>query len=1002
MWPPGITEIIQCLKEFTIEVPETKILTNAIDVDQQGNIQTLDNTYVFYEKCWVCFQILDKQQDIYTPTTMLYLRYCKLLLKNPFLNSITDFHKVHNAILYGDGWPAVEKRDVALVYKGVNSAHIDTRNTQIDAKVQKKTRKSTEEVDTNIKITNKVKKKKYRFRFRDTCLSTWQTNIRNSLMKLLHAYISPNKPSYKLMGWMFIETLYNDSYFALRQSPVYPINTTVRQYCENIVQKFEDQEMIIQICENKSRAIFNNGNIIKEYDDFIIYNHGNSTNTVHFKYNIHRPYTLNALPFVGCLFLFLIKQDTTTTHLQISSKILELLLQDDLFVQLSYCKDGKEHYNQFIKGLASATKQNTNGKPFNIFQDIIHFKRNTYYDGETGTYELKPTLTFKNNKGIYVIKDDTTNDILYRYTNLVDPPLTKDFLINDQFCEIITLSNVEGCPDVGRWVHDSVINACALEANITYAKALLYLCKKNIDIPIDKLSKVFEEEKNSFLSNNYVNINSVSIIIDQIYYKHVIEKNPHQLIEINNMKFIFISSQFEYISQDITDITIGQDMLKKLNSDLYLKIISGDTSNFTLKTILDFDFVYFQAVSKATITAPYNKLANDMLKLIYYIKMNYDTSPLVKYLVNKLNKTTLLYKSNTSISLYQHLYNLLHEHCMEKNNVDNILSTGTYIYFQYDSELLLYTFTQSDYIKEAIEPETLLKNHEYIDFIELILQTNPLHNIDKEIVQKRICDWITSFSRKQHQSFMNQLLQKVEYYLLHIWNVYLSGYKSIILLNMKAEEAIINTIIHKVIKKPIATKTLQPQNQLNWVEELTQYFPKKLCVENAIHLSSKSNELMCILHNVLYSYNSLEDYLIGEWIKTQLLGFSFLKEQKGVVLIVIHSNIVTDIYGDFNIYNKLINSNYDISNIKKHPFLRVLHEILFNRNVDNIGSFTWFLTKIWNTDRKYTNFKITLNVPLTPNNLENFKDYMTLDKSNNDMLYVCNIHESLFRDLFHY
>ena len=203
-----------------------------------------------------------------------------------------------------------------------------------------------------------------------------------------------------------------------------------------------------------------------------------------------------------------------------------------------------------------------------------------------------------------------------------------------------------------------------------------------------------------------------------------------------------------------------------------------------------------------------------------------------------------------------------------------------------------------------------------------------------------------------------------------------------------------------MIKKSISTKT-----SLNWTDELTQYFPNKQCIENAIHLSSKNNESMCILHNVLYSYASFEDHLIGEWIKTQLLGFCFLEEpdklNNHVSLIVMFSNITTTININ-NVYTKFINSNYNLTDIKNHTFFKELNNILFNHNVDNIGYFTWYVTKIWNTDNRYANLKIKLNVPFTPDNLEDFKDSIKLIKSNNDMIYLCDINESLFRDLFHY
>ena len=999
MWPPNITDIVECLKKFTMNETKTNIFTNATDTDQQGNIKVLDNTYITYDKCWLCSVVVDRQIDIHTPSTVLYLRYCKLLLTNPFLNRFTDFDKMHNIVLYGDSWPEVEQSDSSLLYKG-EKRNLYPMVTEMETvkQGQKRAKDPTQEEKTDQKkITKKNLKKKYRFSFRDTCLSTWQSNIKNSLAEFVHLYISPDNPSYKILGWMFIEALYNDDYFVLRNSPIYPVNTTVRQYCENIVHKFTINEMIVQICENKSDVMFDNANMVKEYNDFRIYHHGN-INTIHFKYDVIRPYTVNDLPFVGCLFLLLIKQDRVNTPIQLSTKILERFLQDDLFMHLSYSTDSKEYYQQFIKGLASATKQDTTGKPFNIFQDVNQLRKNIYYDIKTMTYTFKPSLIFKNNKYICVIKDDETDTILYRYTNLIDPPLTKDFIINDQFRKIITLSNVEENSDVGRWVDEAVLNLCAVEANLSDAKVLLYLCEKDIEIPIDILSKVLEQKRNSFLVNNYIDLNHVSKIVDQVYYRCIIEKNPDQLIVINNMKFIFINNRFEYISQDdMITLNIADDMLVELNSDLYLKIVKGDTSKFTLKTIFDFDIRYFQAISKA---ASPQKSANNMLELIHYIKINFDTNPLITYLVNTLNKTALLYANNTSISLHQYLYKLLQEHTKERNNPNNILSMGRYIYFQHDSKILVYTLTQNNYIQEAIELHILFETHKYLDVINFILQNNDsLYNIDKEIIQKRIYDWIPSFSKTEHLSFMDQLFQNLEYYLLNIWDIYIVDYKSIILLNTQGEDALTNIIVNKVIKK---SKLQQSQHELNWANELAIYFPNKLHIKNAIHLSSKRNELMCILHDVLYNFNSLEDYFLGEWIKTQLIGLRFLILNGHVVFLVIYSNVDTNICS-FNTCKKIINSNYDIANIKSHPFWKSVHEILFDYNVENIGYFVWYLTKVWNTDDKFTTFKIPLNVTaFTPDLLKDFKDSINLQKTNHDTIHLCNTYESLFRDAFRY
>lgn len=1001
MWPPNVTNLVECLREFTLNEAKTNILTATIDTDQQGNIKDLDNTYITYDKCWMCFVVVDKQTDIYIPSTVLYLKYCKLLLTKPSLNSFTDLNKMHNILLYGDDWPEVEQTDSSIIYKG------DTRNlypmaTEIETRHQgqKRTKDGTQEEEDTVteKLAKKGLVKKYRFTFRDTCLSMWQSNICNSLIKFLHLYISPDYPSYKILGWMFLEALYNDSYFVLRNSPVYPVNTTVRQYCENIVHNFTDDGMIEQICDKKSEVMFDNANIIKEYEDFWIYNHG-TINTVHFKYDVTRPYTSNDLPFVGCLFILLTQQNTGTSPIQLSTQILERLIQDDLFVHLSYSTDSKEQYQQFIKGLASATKQDTTGEPFNVFQDIKQLRKNIYYDTKSKIYTFKPSLIFKNNKSICVIKDDVTGTILYRYTDLVDPPLTKDFIINDQFRKIITLPKLGDSSNIGRWVNETVLNLCAIEANISYAKVLLYLCEKDIEIPIDVLSKILEQKKSSFLESDHADLNHVSKIVDQVYYQYIIEKNPDQLIVIDNLKFIFIDNQFEYIRQDdVMTPNIEQDILAELNSDLYLKVSNGDTSDFTLKSVFEFNMKYFQAISKAAaINASDQTGANDMLELIHYIKNNFDTNPLITYLANNLDQTALLYANNTTIPLYQYLYRLLQEHTKETNNSNNILSKGRYIYFQHDSELFVYTLTQADYIQEALELRLLIETHKYIEAINFILLHNDsLYNIDKEIIQKRICDWMPTFSRTEHLPFMDQLFQNLEYYLSHIWDIYIVDYKSIILVNTQGEETLINIIVDKVIKKP------NLQNELKLVNELAIYFPNKLHVKNAIHLSSKSNELMCILHNALYNYNSLEDYFLGEWIKKQLIGLRFHILNSHLVFLIMYSNVDTNIYS-FNICKKFINSNYDITNINNHPFWKSIHEILFDYNVENIGYFVWYLTKIWNTDVEYATLRITLNVSsFTPDNLKDFKDSLRLQATNNDNIYICNTFESLFRDAFRY
>jgi hypothetical protein len=979
MWPPIVTNVIQCLQECS-----PPILSIAKDTDSLGNIQTLDNVYITHDKSWICFLIVDRQKDVYIPSTILYLRYSKLLLNSSFLNTLTDFHKVHHTILHGDGWPEIEKMHSYLIYSEKNNVFYPEINTEKRKNIRKRKTESTEKDEIEVKVNKNIQK----FTFRDTPLSTWQSNIRDSLIEFLHVYISPSYDSYKILAWIFLECLYYDSYCVLRQSPIYPIDVTVRLYCEHIVKKLNnDEEMIIEICENKSNIMFDNPTKITEYDDFVICNHGDCTNKIHFKCNISRPYTNNKLPFLGCFFLFLMNQNISIP-IQLSETVLELFLQEEFFVKLSYSKDSAKHYKYFINGLAIATKQNTNDRPFSVFQDIMQLKKNIYYDKKKRTYELKPSLIFENNKSIYVIKDDVTNNILYRYTDLVEPPLTKNFIINDQFRKIITLSKVGDESDASQLVNKNVIDLCAAEANITYAKTMLLLCNKNIDINI---SELLVEDFNSAVVNDYVNISKVSKIIDQAYYKYIIKKNPNQLIEIGTIKLLFIDNRFIHIDENII---FEQKVLAELNNELYLKIINGDISDFTLQSIFDFDLKYFPVISKAVSITSNTKSAIDMLEIIYYVKQNMDTNLLLYFLISNLkNKQALLYTNNTPISLYQFLHGLLHKKYITKN----ILSFGNYIYFQHDSGLLLYTFKESDYIQEATLAQTMINEHKYFDFIDLIVQKSSLNNIDQKMIQKTIYDWMPSFIKEKHHSFMNQLLENLDYYLVLIWNISILSYNSIILLNIKAEEALIQILINKVIKKV-------KNNQLNLTDELIKHFPNQRCAKNAIHLSSEDNELMCILHSALYTYNSLEDYLVQKWIKTQLIGFCFLKQNPDnhFILIVMHSNINPNISKDFNIH-KLINSNYNIhNNIKNHYFIKHMEEILYNHNVQNIADFTHYLTKIWNTNDKYTDLKISLNVPFSPNSLKDFKDYIRLDKSNNDMVFISKIHKQTFQDLFHY